>query len=126
MFQLRLDAGGAAVGNPLCPCATFVNKIGKEFRALQAQISEPGWFHNVQLMKGYSVVNTTNYSFIVSRYSIDDKLHVSALWWPSSVFEQVSEERTCYFTFSFGSEISDRPSGITKSMVVNPSLYYTN
>jgi hypothetical protein len=30
---------------------------------------------------------------------------------------------------SFGSEISDRPScwnGITKSMVVNPSLYYTN
>jgi hypothetical protein len=24
---------------------------------------------------------------------------------------------------SFGSEISDRPSGITKSMVVNPSLY---
>jgi hypothetical protein len=27
---------------------------------------------------------------------------------------------------SFGSEISDHPSGITKSMVVNPSLYYTN
>jgi hypothetical protein len=55
--------------------------------------------HNVQLVKVYSVVNTTNYSFIVSTYSIDDKLHVSAIWWPSSGFEQVSEERACYFTF---------------------------
>jgi hypothetical protein len=54
--------------------------------------------HSVQLVKVYSVVNTTDYSFIVSRYSIDDKLHVSAIWWPSSGFEQVSEERTCYFT----------------------------
>jgi hypothetical protein len=44
-------------------------------------------------------VNTTYYSFIVSRYSSDDKLHVSALWWPSSGFERVSEERTCYFTY---------------------------
>jgi hypothetical protein len=30
------------------------------------------------------------------------------------------------FYISFGSEISDRPSGITKSMVVNPNLYYTD
>jgi hypothetical protein len=42
--------------------------------------------HNVQLVKVYSVVNTTGYSFIASRYSVDDKLHVSALWWPSSGF----------------------------------------
>jgi hypothetical protein len=44
-------------------------------------------------------VNTTDYSFIASMYSIDDKLHVSAIWWPSSGFIQVCEEKTCYFTF---------------------------
>jgi hypothetical protein len=33
---------------------------------------------DVQLVKEYSFVNTTKYSFIVSRYSIDDKIHVSA------------------------------------------------
>jgi hypothetical protein len=54
---------------------------------------------NVQLVKLYSVVNTTDYSFIASRYSIDVKLHVSAIWWPSTGFIQVCEEKTCYFTF---------------------------
>jgi hypothetical protein len=46
-----------------------------------------------------SVVNTTYYCLIVCRFSSDDKLHVSAFWWPSSGFERVSEERTCYFTY---------------------------
>jgi hypothetical protein len=87
------------------------------------------WTFNIAIVKRYSVVNTTEYSVIASSYSIDDKLQVSAIWWPSSGFIQVFEEKVCYFYISFGSEISDRPScwnGINKSMVVFPSLYYTN
>jgi hypothetical protein len=30
--------------------------------------------YNVQLVKVYSVVNTTDYSFIASRYSIDESI----------------------------------------------------
>jgi hypothetical protein len=56
-------------------------------------------FSNVRLVNVYSVVNTTNDGFLYQRYSIDNKLHVSAIWWPSSGFEQVIEERRCYFTY---------------------------
>jgi hypothetical protein len=51
-------------------------------------------------------------------YSIDNKLHVSAIRWPSSGFEQVFEEKKLSYIF-FGSEISDRRwNGVIKSIIV--------
>jgi flagellar assembly factor FliW len=41
--------------------------------------------HNVQLVNVYSVVNITNGLFY-QWYSINNKLHVSAIRWPSSGF----------------------------------------